>query len=58
MLLIKRLSDKMFLTIFIMSPVLSEVYTSAIIPYMDETLSFDDAIKKAEAPVVCIYLIM
>ena len=34
-----------------MTPVLSEVYTSAIVPYMDETLSFDDAIKKAEAPV-------
>ena len=41
----------LFLTIFIMTPVLSEVYTSAIVPYMDETLSFDDAIKKAEAPV-------
>ena len=41
----------LFLTIFIMTPVLSEVYTSAIVPYMDETLSFDDAIKKAEAPI-------
>ena len=41
----------LFLTIFIMSPVLSEIYTNALVPYMDQTLSFDDAIKFAEAPI-------
>ncbi len=41
----------LFLTIFIMSPVLSEIYTNALVPYMDQTLSFDDAIKLAEAPI-------
>ena len=41
----------LFLTIFIMSPVLSEVYGTAIVPYLDETLSFDEAIKRAEAPI-------
>ena len=35
----------LFLTIFIMSPILSEVYGNAIVPYLDETLSFDEAIK-------------
>ena len=41
----------LFLTIFIMSPVLSEIYTNALVPYMDQTLSFDDAVKLAEAPI-------
>ncbi len=41
----------LFLTIFIMSPVLSDIYTNALVPYMDQTLSFDDAIKIAEGPI-------
>jgi flagellar biosynthetic protein FliP len=41
----------LFLTIFIMSPVLSDIYTNALVPYMDQTLSFDDALNVAEAPI-------
>lgn len=41
----------LFLTIFIMSPVLSAVYDDALTPYSDGIISFDSAIVSAEAPV-------
>lgn len=41
----------MFLTLFIMQPVLSDVYTNALLPYMDGTMQFDVALAAAEAPI-------
>ena len=41
----------LFLTIFIMSPVLTSVYDQAITPYFEEQVSFDTALLKAEVPV-------
>jgi len=40
----------LFLTIFIMSPVLTSVYDQAITPYFEEQVSFDTALLKAEEP--------
>jgi flagellar biosynthetic protein FliP len=40
----------LFLTIFIMAPVLTTVYDEAITPYLEEQVSFDTALVKAEAP--------
>ena len=40
----------LFLTIFIMSPVLTSVYDQAITPYFEEQFSFDTALLKAEEP--------
>ncbi len=40
----------LFLTLFIMSPVLSTVYDEAITPYFEEQISFETALAKAEAP--------
>ena len=40
----------LFLTIFIMSPVLTSVYDEAITPYFEEQVSFDTALLKAEEP--------
>ena len=40
----------LFLTIFIMSPVLTSVYDQAITPYFEELVSFDTALLKAEEP--------
>ena len=40
----------MFLTLFIMQPVLNEVYSNALLPYMDGKASFDVALAAAEAP--------
>jgi flagellar biosynthesis protein FliP len=41
----------LFLTLFIMSPVLQEVYTNALVPYMNQGLPFDQALAAAEAPI-------
>jgi flagellar biosynthetic protein FliP len=41
----------LFLTLFIMSPVLSDVYTNAIVPYMENGMAFDKALAAAEAPI-------
>ncbi|MEY2620941.1 MAG: Flagellar biosynthetic protein FliP precursor [Pseudomonadota bacterium] len=41
----------MFLTFFVMSPVLSEVYTNAVIPYMNQNMAFDKALSLAEKPI-------
>ncbi len=41
----------LFLTLFIMSPVLTDVYQKAVTPYMQNSLSFDKAIAAAEIPI-------
>ena len=40
----------LFLTLFIMSPVLNEVYSNAVQPYMEQGMKFDKALAAAEAP--------
>jgi flagellar biosynthetic protein FliP len=40
----------LFLTFFIMSPVLNEVYTTALAPYLDEQIEFREAIGAAATP--------
>ena len=40
----------LFLTLFIMSPVLNDVYTNAVVPYMESGMKFDKALAAAEAP--------
>ncbi len=41
----------LFLTLFVMSPVFDEVYRTALVPYVDGKLPFDQALSAAEAPV-------
>jgi flagellar biosynthetic protein FliP len=41
----------LFLTIFIMSPVLTQVYENGLLPYLQRTLPFDQALANIEAPV-------
>ena len=41
----------LFLTLFIMSPVISTVYEEALTPYSDGAITFDAALVAAEAPV-------
>ena len=41
----------LFLTIFIMSPVLSEVYDEAITPYYQDQISLETAIETAQQPI-------
>ena len=40
----------LFLTFFVMSPTLDRVYQEAYLPYTQNTLSFEQAIEKAQAP--------
>ena len=40
----------LFLTLFIMSPVLTEVYQNALVPYLQQGLNFDKALAAAEQP--------
>jgi len=40
----------LFLTMFVMGPTLDKVYTDAYLPYSNNTLPFDQALLKAEAP--------
>jgi len=40
----------LFLSLFIMSPVLQDVYANAITPYMNNNLSFEKALSAAEGP--------
>ena len=40
----------LFLTLFIMSPVLTDIYTNAAVPYMENGMKFDKALAAAEAP--------
>lgn len=41
----------LFLTLFVMSPVLADVYQNALLPYMNQGLSFEQALAAAEAPI-------
>jgi flagellar biosynthesis protein FliP len=41
----------MFLTFFVMQPVLSDMYANALLPYMDGNMPFDTALAAAEAPI-------
>ncbi len=40
----------LFLTFFVMAPTLDKVYAEAYLPYTNNTLSFEKALEKAEAP--------
>ncbi len=40
----------LFLTLFIMSPVLNDVYNNALVPYMQKGMAFDKALAAAEEP--------
>ncbi len=40
----------MFLSFFIMSPVLQDIYTNALMPYMQDNMAFDKALVAAEGP--------
>ncbi len=40
----------LFLTMFVMGPTLDKVYSDAYVPYSNNTLTFDQALPKAEAP--------
>ena len=40
----------LFLTMFVMGPTLDRVYQDAYVPYTANTISFEQAIEKAEAP--------
>ncbi|MDD5030266.1 MAG: flagellar type III secretion system pore protein FliP [Rhodoferax sp.] len=40
----------LFLTLFVMGPTLDQVYSDAYLPYSNNTLSFEQALPKAEAP--------
>jgi len=41
----------LFLTLFIMSPVLTEVYQNALVPYLQQGMNFDKALAAAEQPI-------
>lgn len=41
----------LFLTLFIMSPVLTNVYEQAYVPYKDGTFTQEQALKQAEGPI-------
>ena len=40
----------LFLTLFIMSPVLEQAYDTGLKPYMEETMPFDEALANAKVP--------
>jgi len=40
----------LFLSLFIMSPVLEEAYDKGLQPYMEETISFNEALDQAKVP--------
>ena len=41
----------LFLTLFIMQPVMTDVYSNAILPYMNSGMPFEEALAAAEAPI-------
>jgi flagellar biosynthetic protein FliP len=41
----------LFMTLFIMSPVLTDVYTNALLPFMNNNMAFDKALAAAETPI-------
>lgn len=40
----------LFLTLFVMTPVLDKIYQTALQPYLDEEINFNEAISKAGGP--------
>lgn len=46
----------LFISIFIMSPVLEEIYTTAAKPYLDEQISADQALQIAREPITTFML--
>jgi len=40
----------LFLTLFIMAPVLDRIYTQAVTPYMEERITFKQAVERASHP--------
>lgn len=44
------LSAALFLTFFVMGPVLNRVYTDAVVPYQAEQINFSQAVERAYAP--------
>ena len=40
----------LFLSLFIMAPVLETAYQEALLPYMQETATFEEALERAKAP--------
>lgn len=41
----------LFMTFFIMSPILTKVYSEAVSPYMEEKISQDEALKRGAEPI-------
>ena len=41
----------LFLTLFVMQPVMTDIYNNAIIPYMNQGMIFEEAISAAETPI-------
>ncbi|MEY2995048.1 MAG: Flagellar biosynthetic protein FliP precursor [Pseudomonadota bacterium] len=41
----------LFLTLFVMSPVLNDVYQNAILPYMDKGMGFEAMLARAQEPI-------
>jgi flagellar biosynthetic protein FliP len=41
----------LFLTLFVMSPILSDVWRNALVPFIDQSMSFDQALAAAEGPI-------
>jgi flagellar biosynthetic protein FliP len=41
----------LFMTLFIMSPVLTDVYNNALLPFMNNNMPFDRALAAAETPI-------
>lgn len=46
----------LFISLFIMSPVLDEIYTTAAKPYVDEQISADEALQLARQPITTFML--
>jgi len=41
----------LFLTLFVMAPVWTELYTGAVTPYMDESIELDEALERGREPI-------
>jgi flagellar biosynthetic protein FliP len=41
----------LFLTLFIMQPVMTDVYNNALLPYMNQGMPFEQALEEAEKPI-------
>ena len=41
----------LFMTFFIMAPVIEEVHSEAVAPYLDEAISLESALENASTPV-------